>query len=459
VNDRFSPLDSGEVISIAANDSQPGTIHRADMLTQTLAAKFQQLCEEHPELAIAWLADRGIDAEVLKYGAAGWQSGKLRIAIEFCPNPAVEETEKEIVATSPTAATVATPTPSLWQYGANEPDGDEELLLEPLSTPLSVADNYSAAVIETFPQRGRYANAQRCQGQIEASPLPMADVADATNDNDFSDPLATMAIDLTNFDLPVNNNDASFDAALETIDIDLNEFDIGAIGGNNFAEIHSFVDTAASPKDTTNNGWEDVVPPLDFLNSSEESGIEDIADLDVSAELDSMVLQSSSPDSRSLSVEAFSDFVEVFETGDLSGENLPPASANSHGLNSFAEDAFAGNFDEFGTAVIDGEDLAFGTFAEPEGIDVNSAATKNVIIADRDKDLDDFGTAVFDEDDLAFGTFAIDESISLNLSFDSLEMIATPKSLPLLDADIAKSLDDLPPIDEIWQANDRVSWP
>lgn len=454
MNDRFSPLDSGEVISIAANDSQPGTIHRADMLTQTLAAKFQQLCEEHPELAMAWLADRGIDAEVLKYGAAGWQSGKLRIAIEFCPDPAVEETEKEIVATSPTTATVATPTPSLSPYGANKPNGDEEeLLLEPLSTPLSVADNYSAAAIET----------------IEASPLPMADVADATNDNDFSDPLATMAIDLTNFDLPVNNDDASFDAALETIDIDLNEFDIGAIGGNNFAKIHSFVDTATSPKDTINNGWEDVVPPLDFLNSSEESVIEDIADPDVSAELDSMVLQSNSSDSHSLSVEAFSDFVEVFETGDLSGENLPPASANSHGLNSFAEDAFAGDFDEFGTAVIDEEDLAFGTFAEPEGIDVNFAATKNGIIADRDKDLDDFGTAVFDEDDLAFGTFATDESISLNLSdfkgdrdylsFDSLEMIATPKSLPLLDADIAKSLDDLPPIDEIWQGNDRVSWP
>jgi hypothetical protein len=454
VNDRFSPLDSGEVISIAANDSQPGTIHRADMLTQTLAAKFQELCAEHPELAMAWLGDRGINAEVLKYGAAGWQSGKLRIAIEFCPDPVEAETGKEIT-TSPTAAT-AIETP-VW---TNPDDGDEELLLEPLSTPLSVADNYSAAVMET---------------KIEASPTPMADVADVanfssdSNGNDFSDPLATCAIDLTNFELPGSNNDASFDAALETIDIDLDQFDIGAIGGNSFTHHNSIADPSTSPENSSaDRVWEDVVPPLDFLSSEESSAIEDIADLDVSAELESMNIDSSIRDSSSLSAEAFSDFAEVFETGDLSSDNLPPAAIESNGFNSAAGDAFDANFDDFGTAVIDEEDLAFGTFAEPEGIDVKpfTATAKTSAI---DPDLDDFGTAVFDEDDLAFGTFATDESISLNLSdfkgdrdylsFDSLEMIATPKSPPLLDNDIAKSLDDLPPLDEIWQAKDRVSWP
>ncbi len=35
----------------------------------------------------------GVKGEVLKYGSKGWQKGKLRITIEFCPDePEVEET-------------------------------------------------------------------------------------------------------------------------------------------------------------------------------------------------------------------------------------------------------------------------------------------------------------------------------------------------------------------------------
>lgn len=86
---KFEPLKSGEVLSVssAAKFLIGHSTFRISEFTSTL--KQQML--EHGIGGITadksgWLDEEGIECEVLRFGANGWEKGRVRLHIEFCPD-------------------------------------------------------------------------------------------------------------------------------------------------------------------------------------------------------------------------------------------------------------------------------------------------------------------------------------------------------------------------------------
>ncbi|WP_017305588.1 KGK domain-containing protein [Spirulina subsalsa] len=109
VDKKFEPLSGGEVISVDPSIqilighstfrvSELGDALKAELIKQGIGGLT-------PDKE-GWLEDDGIQCEVLRFGALGWQKGKVRIHLEFCPveaedAPAPKQTAQPKVAKSP----------------------------------------------------------------------------------------------------------------------------------------------------------------------------------------------------------------------------------------------------------------------------------------------------------------------------------------------------------------------
>jgi KGK domain len=118
MHDRFEPLDSGEVVSVR-NDIQILNGHRTFRVGELSDAIKAQLASE----IAGWTEDKnnlldleGVDCEALRFGANGWQKGRMRLCLEFCPDEphaAAEQAtgtsvaETSFTTTSPSAPAVA----------------------------------------------------------------------------------------------------------------------------------------------------------------------------------------------------------------------------------------------------------------------------------------------------------------------------------------------------------------
>jgi pilus assembly protein FimV len=88
MNNHFEPLESGEVVSVE-HDAQVLSGHRTFRVGELNDAIKNQL-----ENAIAGWNDEqnnlfspsGIDCEALRFGSSGWQKGRIRLCLEFCPD-------------------------------------------------------------------------------------------------------------------------------------------------------------------------------------------------------------------------------------------------------------------------------------------------------------------------------------------------------------------------------------
>jgi hypothetical protein len=90
MGDRFEHLDRDEVISIDKSDTSlisHNTFKVGDLIDAILAKLTSYLNHNS-----SWV-DEGVDAEVLKFGAKGWQKGKLKIALEFYPDSPQSDNE------------------------------------------------------------------------------------------------------------------------------------------------------------------------------------------------------------------------------------------------------------------------------------------------------------------------------------------------------------------------------
>jgi KGK domain len=88
MEDRFESLESGEVISVK-NSTQVLTGHstfRVGELSDALVGHLAQAIAEWNEEKNAWFSDQGIDCEALRFGSNGWQKGRIRLCLEFCPD-------------------------------------------------------------------------------------------------------------------------------------------------------------------------------------------------------------------------------------------------------------------------------------------------------------------------------------------------------------------------------------
>lgn len=108
MDNQFEPLASGEVLSVEESD-QILIGHRTFRVGEFAEAIRMQL--EYglggwsPEKN-AWFSAEGIPCEVLRFSSQGWQKGKVRINLEFCPqefededNGASASTESEFALT------------------------------------------------------------------------------------------------------------------------------------------------------------------------------------------------------------------------------------------------------------------------------------------------------------------------------------------------------------------------
>ena len=112
MNDRFESLESGEVISVQ-HDTLVLSGHRTfrvGELNEGIASHLKQAIANWTEENNGWFTPEGLECEALRFGSKGWQKGRIRLCLEFCPDEPIPAQ----VTTSSNASTGAT-VPTLGQ--------------------------------------------------------------------------------------------------------------------------------------------------------------------------------------------------------------------------------------------------------------------------------------------------------------------------------------------------------
>ncbi len=92
---RFEPLDTGEVLSIdeTARFLIGHRTFRAGEFAEAIRTQLENGVNGWTSEKDGWFSKEGIPCEVLRFTANGWQKGKVRISLEFCPQDTEEEQE------------------------------------------------------------------------------------------------------------------------------------------------------------------------------------------------------------------------------------------------------------------------------------------------------------------------------------------------------------------------------
>ncbi len=100
MTDRFEPLHSGEVVSVQ-HDTQVLTGHRTfkvGELSDSIRSHLEAAISGWSEEKSGWFDQQGIECEALRFGSNGWQKGRIRLCLEFCP----DESEANVLSASKT---------------------------------------------------------------------------------------------------------------------------------------------------------------------------------------------------------------------------------------------------------------------------------------------------------------------------------------------------------------------
>lgn len=133
VDNRFEPLENGEVLSVE-DTSQILIGHRtfrAGEFSEAIRAQLEYGLGGWTEEKDGWFSEYGISCEVLRFGAGNWTKGKVRIRLEFSPEPSDGSLPPQ---KSEAPRQQITPTPPLYE---------QEFELPELVTP--VADEFELA--------------------------------------------------------------------------------------------------------------------------------------------------------------------------------------------------------------------------------------------------------------------------------------------------------------------------
>ncbi|HEY9652014.1 MAG TPA: KGK domain-containing protein [Coleofasciculaceae cyanobacterium] len=121
MDNRFEPLATGEVLSV--DESVQILIghctFRAGEFSEALKTQIEYGISGWTSDKDAWFSEEGIPCEVLRFSSKGWQKGKVRIRLEFCP----QDTEEEDDTTS--ASVESKPAPAVPVATPEELDFDE----------------------------------------------------------------------------------------------------------------------------------------------------------------------------------------------------------------------------------------------------------------------------------------------------------------------------------------------
>jgi hypothetical protein len=88
MSDRFESLENGEVISVQHEiDVLSGhRTFRAGELNDAIKSYLASAIAGWSEEKNGWFTTQGIDCEALRFGSNGWQKGRIRLCLEFCPD-------------------------------------------------------------------------------------------------------------------------------------------------------------------------------------------------------------------------------------------------------------------------------------------------------------------------------------------------------------------------------------
>jgi len=115
VENQFEPLSTGEVLSVSES-SQIAIGHSTFRVGELADALRAQLLEQKigglTKSTENWFTEEGVPCEALRFGADGWQSGRVRIHIEFCPSVASGNSVSSRQSRSTTAAPAVAPEPA-----------------------------------------------------------------------------------------------------------------------------------------------------------------------------------------------------------------------------------------------------------------------------------------------------------------------------------------------------------
>ncbi|MEP0855845.1 KGK domain-containing protein [Trichocoleus sp. DQ-U1] len=151
MDNQFDSLAKGEVLSVDES-SQILIGHRtfrvgefADAIRTQLEYGLGGWTEEKD----GWFSDQGIPCEVLKFGSNGWQKGKVRFSLEFCPEDPQTQQSSTIEDSEPQRATIPATLDEEVLVGAEAPlIYEEELIL--IEVPESALEELEMAPESAF---------------------------------------------------------------------------------------------------------------------------------------------------------------------------------------------------------------------------------------------------------------------------------------------------------------------
>jgi hypothetical protein len=125
VKNQFEPLEHGEVISIRNADRVLVGHHtfRVEELASTIKTQLQNAMSDWNADKDDWFTSKGIDCEALRFGSNGWQKGRIRLCLEFCPDEGTESTldRSDTIPVPPTFAVDATTETTVAPIGSPAP--------------------------------------------------------------------------------------------------------------------------------------------------------------------------------------------------------------------------------------------------------------------------------------------------------------------------------------------------
>ena len=86
MNDDFGMLSDDEVLFVRAGRVlMANPTFKVSEFLDALAQLVSEQEDEWTEEQEGWFTDRGARCEMLRFGNQGWQRGRVRIRVEFCP--------------------------------------------------------------------------------------------------------------------------------------------------------------------------------------------------------------------------------------------------------------------------------------------------------------------------------------------------------------------------------------
>jgi len=150
VDNQFEPLATGEVLSV--DESALFLIghrtFRVGEISEAIRMQLEYGISGWSQEKDGWFSEAGIPCEVLRFSSNGWQKGKVRINLEFCPIDSADEGQaisasSDTVATAPSSASVVEPLDFI-------DDEDEDLLLDSTAFDEAIPLGAGSVVVDEF---------------------------------------------------------------------------------------------------------------------------------------------------------------------------------------------------------------------------------------------------------------------------------------------------------------------